>query len=70
MTEAEFDEAGVQRLPRSLSEAADLLEADDLFKDTLGEQMHKSFIEYKRDEWERYSVSISEWEIEEYLRYF
>lgn len=70
MTEAEFDEAGVQRLPRTLDEATTLLEKDDLFKEALGEQMHKSFIEYKRDEWERYSVSISEWEIEEYLRYY
>ena len=25
---------------------------------------------YKHDEWERYSVYISQWEVEEYLRFF
>ncbi len=70
MTETEFDEAGVQRLPRTLDEAATLLEGDELLKAAMGEQMHNSYIQYKRDEWERYSVSISQWEIEEYLRYF
>lgn len=32
MTEAEFDEAGIQRLPRNLEQATDLLEADALMK--------------------------------------
>ena len=57
-------------MPRNLGDAADLLEGDELLKSAMGDQMHKSFIEYKRDEWERYSVSISQWEVEEYLRYF
>ncbi|MGI9408058.1 MAG: glutamine synthetase, partial [Hyphomicrobiaceae bacterium] len=70
MKEEEFEEAGVQRLPRSLSEAVDLFEADGLMKDVLGAGLHKSYCEYKRDEWERYSVSISEWEIEEYLKLY
>ncbi|MEM1201081.1 MAG: hypothetical protein AAGI06_17405 [Pseudomonadota bacterium] len=70
MSEAEFDETGVQRLPRTLEEATNLLEGDELLKAAIGDQMHNSFIQYKRDEWERYSVSISQWEIEEYLRYF
>ena len=25
---------------------------------------------YKHDEWERYSVEITEWEVQEYLRFF
>ncbi len=70
MTEEEFDEAGVQRLPRSLEEATKLLKDDTFFQDVLGKQMHKSFCEYKEDEWERYSVYISDWEIEEYLRLY
>ncbi len=70
MSKEEFDEAGIQRLPRTLSEATALLRADDFFREVLGEQIHKSFCAYKEDEWERYSVYISDWEIEEYLRLY
>ena len=70
MSDEEFDEAGIQRLPRSLEEATGLLKQDDFLRDAIGEQMHKSYCEYKDDEWERYSVSISAWEMEEYLRLY
>ncbi len=70
MSQEELDQAGVQRLPRNLDEAVNMLESDDFLKETIGEQMHSSFCAYKRDEWERYSVSISEWEVAEYLRLF
>ena len=70
MSEEEFDKAGIQRLPRSLDEATALLREDEFLKDVLGEQMHNSYCEYKEDEWERYSVYISDWEIEEYLRLY
>jgi len=70
MSKEEMDAAGVQRLPRNLDEATTLFEADDFLKSVTGEQMHASFCAYKRDEWERYSVSISEWEIAEYLRLY
>jgi len=70
MTAEEFDAAGVQRLPQSLEQATDLLEGDDFLKDVIGEQMHTSYIQYKRDEWERYAVSISDWEVQEYLRFY
>ena len=39
-------------------------------KEVLGDVMHNSFSLYKHDEWERYSVYISDWEVEEYLRFF
>ena len=43
---------------------------DDVMRAAMGEQLHKSYCAYKDDEWERYSVSISEWEVEEYLRFY
>ncbi len=70
MTEEEFEEAGIQRLPRSLDEAVNLFENDALMKETVGERMHSSYIAYKRDEWERFSVAITEWEVEEYIRLY
>ncbi|MEM7523820.1 MAG: glutamine synthetase family protein, partial [Pseudomonadota bacterium] len=70
MTEAEFAELGIQRLPRSLGDAIALMQADDLMKDVMGDGMHKSYCEYKQDEWDRYNVAITDWEIEEYLRLY
>ena len=70
MTEEDFDKAGIQRLPRSLGEAIDIFDKDPLAKEVLGEVMHNSYSVYKHDEWERYSVYISQWEVEEYLRFF
>jgi glutamine synthetase len=60
MSETELAEAGIQRLPRSLGEAITLLEADTLLSDAIGEGLHKSYCAYKKDEWERYSVAITE----------
>ena len=70
MTEEEFEAHGIQRLPRSLGEAIEIFDGDPLAKDVLGPVMHKSYSLYKHAEWERYSVHITEWEVEEYLRFF
>ena len=70
MSDEEFSDAGIQRLPRSLGEAVDLLRADDLLRAAIGDGMHKSYCEYKDDEWQRYNVAITDWEVEEYLRLY
>ncbi len=70
MSEADFEQAGIQRLPRTLGEAIEIFDKDELAKEVLGEVMHNSYSLYKHDEWERYSVYISQWEVEEYLRFF
>ena len=62
--------AGVQRLPRSLGEAVALLKEDPLMREVLGPGMLKSYCAYKEDEWERYNVAITDWEVEEYLRLY
>ncbi len=70
MSEAELSEAGIQRLPRSLGEAIELFRTDALMKEVLGEGMHASYCEYKQDEWDRYNVAITDWEVEEYMRLY
>jgi glutamine synthetase len=42
---------GIERLPESLPEALDALEADDALASALGEPLHGSFLEVKRSEW-------------------
>ena len=70
MSAQELEDAGVQRLPRSLGEAVELLQGDEFMKAMMGEGMHASYCAYKQDEWERYNVAITDWEIEEYLRLY
>ena len=70
MTEAEFEEAGIRRLPRNLSAATEALGKDELALEVMGEGMRKSYIAYKVDEWERYHQTVTDWEVKEYLRLY
>ena len=70
MTGAEFEEAGIRLLPRNLSAATEALGKDELAAEVMGEGMRKSYIAYKIDEWERYHQSVTDWEVQEYLRLY
>jgi glutamine synthetase len=62
-------EAGkqVKKLPMSLGEALDALERDEVIKAALPDEMLKVFMHYKRDEWERFMSTVTEWDVETYL---
>ena len=70
MTDEEFDEAGIRRLPRNLMVATEALRADGLAVEVMGPTMHRSYLAYKVDEWERYHQTVTDWEVQEYLRLF
>jgi glutamine synthetase len=70
MTDEEFKEAGIRRLPRNLMVATAALREDDLAIEVMGPVMHKSYLAYKVDEWERYHQTVTDWEVAEYLRLF
>lgn len=70
MSAQELAQSGTQRLPRNLLEAAEALRDDALAKEALGEVMHRSYLAYKVDEWERYHQQVTDWEVREYLRLF
>jgi glutamine synthetase len=57
-------------LPQSLKEAADALEADDVVKAGIGEDLAREFIELKRMEWIEYSRHVSDWETSRYVEMF
>ena len=67
LTDAERAAAGARRLPETLAEALDLMEASDLVADALGEHVFDWFLRNKRDEWSRYQHHVSEFEMETYL---
>ena len=61
---------GIGRLPQSLAEAVNELEADTVFADVMGEEIISEFIKIKRKEWIEYMRHVSDWEIERYLEFF
>ena len=70
MTDEEFEELGIRRLPRNLMIATNALRDDDFAEQVMGPVMRKSYIAYKTDEWERYHQAVTDWEVEEYLRLY
>jgi glutamine synthetase len=62
-------EAGkdVKKIPMTFGDALDALDADEVVKSALPDEMYKVFRHYKRDEWERYCATVSDWDREEYL---
>jgi glutamine synthetase len=61
-------EAGKQvtKLPMSLGEALERLEADEVVKAGMPGEMYRVFTHYKRDEWERYNATVTEWDLQTY----
>ena len=57
----------VKKIPLTLGEALDALRADEVVKSALPDEMFKVFEHYKRDEWERFLATVTEWDVEEYL---
>jgi glutamine synthetase len=61
-------EAGKQvtKLPMSLGEALERLDADEVVKAGLPDEMYRVFTHYKRDEWEKYNATVTEWDLQTY----
>lgn len=55
------------KLPISLGEGLDALEQDEVAKSALPDEMYKVFMHYKRDEWETFLATVTEWDLEQYI---
>lgn len=69
-SDKEIADAGIECLPKNLSEATDALAEDPLARTVLGADMHKAFVDFKRSEWDSYHNTVSDWEMQRYLRLF
>ena len=56
-----------ETVPFSLGEALDLLEADSFMRAALGEQFLQAFVAIKRNEWRRFQLAVTDWELREYV---
>ncbi|HZH40175.1 MAG TPA: type I glutamate--ammonia ligase [Gemmatimonadales bacterium] len=57
----------IDELPRDLHEALECLEKDDVIRAALGDHIYERFLEAKREEWEDYIGTVSDWELQRYL---
>ena len=62
-------EAGkvVKKLPMSLGDALEALADDEVVKSAMPDEMYKVFEHYKRDEWEKFLATVTDWDLEMYL---
>ncbi len=67
LTEEELNARGIRRLPGTLQEAVEALEADPYICGVLGEHVKDQFVRAKKEEWADYQASISQWELDRYL---
>ncbi|HEY6793710.1 MAG TPA: glutamine synthetase family protein [Kineosporiaceae bacterium] len=61
-----YDPSSAPLLPQSLAVALDALEQDTALVEILGQYFVRSFVDYKRNEIERFSRHVSDWEFREY----
>ena len=57
----------VKKLPMSLGEALEELRNDEVIRSSMPGEMYRVFEHYKRDEWERYNATVTDWDVETYL---
>lgn len=69
-TEEELEQLGVKFLPKTLIEAVDALEENELAKQVFGDLMHQTFVDFKREEWLGYINHVSDWEVQRYLKLY
>jgi glutamine synthetase len=59
----------VKKLPMSLGDALTELEKDETIKSAMPGEMYRVFTHYKRDEWERFMSTVTDWDLKQYWDY-
>ncbi|WP_248909893.1 gamma-glutamylputrescine synthetase [Halocatena marina] len=62
LSPSERADRGIERLPRTLGDALDALEADSVLMDALGTDLAETYLEVKRSHWEAFTESALSWE--------
>jgi glutamine synthetase len=57
----------VDKLPLTLGDALHRLEHDEVIRKALPDEMYRVFMHYKRDEWEKFLATVTEWDVRTYL---
>lgn len=67
LTPEERKKEGIGSLPDSLAHAVELLQKDEVVKDSLGEHIVNEFVTAKQIEWDKYRTIVTQWELDSYL---
>ncbi len=70
VSEEELQRRGIHSLPSTLSDAIDALEADEVIRNALGTEYADYYIQVKREEWQDYHLSVSQWETDKYIEVY
>lgn len=70
MSKKEKKQRGIESLPETLYDAVHELEKDEYIMNFIGEETAEKYIAAKKKEWSDYKVTVSRWEIDEYLYKF
>ena len=70
LTPEERAAMGLTTLPRTLGEAIEAFAADPLSREVFGDAMAEAYTAFKRDEWNSFHGTISDWERDRYLELF
>ena len=65
-----YDDDDAELLPRSLLAAIESFEASEMYRAALGDEFVSYLTRLKRAEWDRYLMTVSEWEHAEYFTAF
>jgi glutamine synthetase len=68
ISEKELAAMGVRRLPWTLGEAIAAFEDSEFVAKVLGPELHASYAQLRRAEWEEYNTVVGDWEQARYLR--
>ena len=68
LTKQQKKDRGIHSLPDNLYHAIKKMEEDPFILDVLGAETAEKYIAAKKAEWNSYKVTVSEWEINEYLK--
>jgi glutamine synthetase len=67
LTPEEMKTRNIKTVASNLKEALDALKENTVIREALGEHCFEHFYAAKVDEWDRYRMAISQWELDEYL---
>ncbi len=70
LTKQQKKDRGIHSLPDNLYHAIKKMEEDQFVIGVLGEETAQKYIAAKKAEWNAYKITISDWEINEYLKKF
>ena len=57
----------IHKLPMSLGEGIEEFDKDEVVKSALPGEMYDVFMHYKRDEWDKFLATVTDWDLETYM---